>query len=119
MLALLSASDSQNAQFGDYLVTGAGGFCTLVCGAYLARPGSLTLAPDGLTLALPVRSQHWSWSEIGNFRAGSFGSISCEIRTGGNAAAKGRTGALGFGWEGGAAAAVATLDAAHERWSAA
>ncbi len=89
------------------------------------RPSTLTLTPDGLTWGNSLRSRHWAWTEISNFRPSSVGGIGCDVADSRattkllsfvNMRLVGRNGAIGFGWEGGSVFVAELLETARARW---
>jgi hypothetical protein len=91
----------------------------------LLLPSSLIASPDGLTWKTSFKSRHWAWKDISNFRVVFGCCVGCDLSDdrpavswlrAPNKALSGSQGSFLFGWEGGTASVVTTLNAARSRW---
>lgn len=112
-------------EVNDYLWAVSLTFGFLLFASQLIKPSYLKLEPDGLTWSGPLKSRFWAWKDIGNFRDRGFGAVGCDLFANDsnfvwlrpfNRAAGGSDGAIGLGWEGGAAAVAVVLNDARARW---
>lgn len=99
----------------------------------LVRPDVLTVAPDGITWSTALRTVHWAWDDVQNFRAYSPASRTVSKHLGFDftdsyrarngqfsltaKALTGVEGSFGGGWELGAADLADLLNKARARWS--